>query len=294
AVENAIEVPGDQAGPVERELTEIARGYARNDVNVASIKLADGTWINFVIALAPSASLWTTETILATLLAVLLVLAGALWALRHLTQPYALLARAAERFGRDLHAAPLPEKGPRELRMAAHAFNTMRERLQRLVSDRNQMVAAISHDLRTPVTRLRLRAEFVEDQEQRQAMLRDLAEIETMTSSVLAFASDSAEPEPRETLDLVSLLQTICDETPGAVLTLPPDLPPRVPYPAQPVALRRCISNLVDNAIKYGGCARVSLAATPAGTSIIVEDDGPGIAEDAIETVFRPFRRLEV
>ena len=285
--------PGEEAGPVERELTDIARSYANDDVNVASIQLQDGTWLNYVIALAPGSNLWTIDAILAASLAVVLVLAASLWALRHLTRPYGILANAAERFGRDLNADPLPERGPREVRMAAHAFNTMRERLQRLVGDRNQMVAAITHDLRTPVTRLRLRAEEVAENEQRSAMLRDLSEIETMSRSVLAFASDTATPEKRETLDLVSLLQTIGDETPGATLTLPPDTPPRIAYAAQPVALRRCVANLVENAIKYAGSARFSLDLRPQAIRIVVEDDGPGIDEKEMEAVFRPFRRLE-
>ncbi len=126
------------------------------------------------------------------------MLAGSIWALRRLTAPYALLANAAERLGRDINAESLPEKGPREVRAAAHAFNLMQERLRRFLGDRDQLVAAISHDLRTPVTRLRLRAEFVEDAEQRARMLADLEDIEAMTRSVLAFASDTAQPEARE------------------------------------------------------------------------------------------------
>ena len=106
------------------------------------------------------------------------MLAASIWALRRLTAPYALLADAAERLGRDLNAAALPEKGPREVRAAAHAFNLMQARLKRFLGDRDQMVAAISHDLRTPVTRLRLSAEFVDDADQRARMLADLDDIE--------------------------------------------------------------------------------------------------------------------
>jgi signal transduction histidine kinase len=281
------------AGPVERGLSEIAELYARDDAYVASIQLQDSSWLNYVIAIAPSERLWTPNRIVLAALVVALVLAASIWSLRRLTGPYGLLANAAERLGLDLNAAPLPEKGPRELRGAAHAFNLMRERLQRLVGDRNQMVAAISHDLRTPLTRLRLRADFVEESEQRGRMLADLDEIEMMTRSVLAFASDSAEPERRETIDIISLLDTIAEDTPGVMLALPLGLPPRLPYAAQPVALRRCIANLVENAIKYGKVANLSLAVEADAIRIIVEDDGPGIAAEDIETVFRPFRRLE-
>jgi signal transduction histidine kinase len=223
---------------------------------------------------------------------VVFVLVLSVWALRRLTAPYAMIASAAERFGRDINASPLPESGPREVRAAAHAFNLMQARLRRFFSDRDQLVAAISHDLRTPATRLRLRAEFVEDPEVRLRMLADLNEIETMTSSVLAFASDSAQPEPRESLDLVSLLESLCDDVPGVSLELPPDTP-RFAYAAQPVGLRRCISNVIDNAVKYGRHARVSLKIDTTVVRIVVDDDGPGIPLEAVDMVFQPFRRLD-
>jgi signal transduction histidine kinase len=178
------------------------------------------------------------------------------------------------------------------VRAAAHAFNLMRERLRRFFSDRDQLVAAISHDLRTPVTRLRLRAEFIEDAELKSRMLADLNEIETMTSSVLAFASDSARPEARESLDLVSLLESLCDDVPGVTLSIPADIT-RFAYLAQPVGLRRCVANIIDNAVKYGQRARVSLRIEPAAVHIVVDDDGPGIPPDSVEMVFQPFRRLD-
>ncbi len=280
------------AGPVERVMSEIEDSYNNYDAYVASIRLADGTWVNFINVIAPSPLLWSFDTVAVAVLAIVLVFVASMWALRRLTAPYAMIASAAERFGRDLHAAPLPENGPSELRSAAHAFNLMQERLKRFFSDRDQLVAAISHDLRTPATRLRLRAEFIDDPEQRARMLADLNEIETMTRSVLAFASDSAQPEPRESLDLVSLLESLCDDMPGVSLDMPDDLP-RLAYSAQPVALRRCIVNLLDNAVKYGDRARVSLKVDAAAIHIVIDDDGPGIPEGDVEMVFQPFRRLD-
>jgi signal transduction histidine kinase len=220
-----------------------------------------------------------------------LVVSG--WAVRRLTAPYAGLASAAERFGRDINAVPMPESGPREVRAAAHAFNLMQSRLQRFVGDRDHLVAAISHDLRTPVTRLRLRAEFVDDAQQRGRMLEDLDEIETMTRSVLAFASETAQPEPRETVDLISLLETLTDDTPNATFELAADLPARLAYPAQPVGLRRCIGNLIDNAVKYGRRARASLVLLPSEVRIRIDDDGPGIPPEEMERMFQPFQRLD-
>jgi signal transduction histidine kinase len=203
------------------------------------------------------------------------------------------VASAAERFGRDINAVPMPDSVPREVRAAAHAFNLMQSRLQRFVGDRDHLVAAISHDLRTPVTRLRLRAEFVDDAQQRGRMLEDLDEIETMTRSVLAFASETAQPEPRETVDLFSLLETLTDDTPNATFELAADLPARLAYPAQPVGLRRCIGNLIDNAVKYGRRARASLVLLPSEVRIRIDDDGPGIPPEETERMFQPFQRID-
>ena len=287
------EPPGEDAGPVERFLTEVERHYAVSDAYLVSVQLGNGSWANFTVPAAPSPRLWSDNTMLATVAIIALVLAGAIWALRRLTAPYALFANAAERLGRDINAESLSEKGPREVRAAARAFNLMQERLRRFIGDRDQLVAAISHDLRTPVTRLRLRAEFVEDSDQRARMLADLDDIEAMTRSVLAFASDGAQPEARESIDLISLLESLCSDMPAVTLTLDPGLPARLKCLAGPVGLRRAIGNLIDNAVKYGGCARVSLMLEAAAIRIAVADDGPGIPREAHEAVFRPFRRLE-
>jgi signal transduction histidine kinase len=292
AASSGEDAPGEDAGPVERMLSEIENRYADYDAYVASVRLADGEWMNFVSVAAPVPGLWSENGIAIAAAAIVCVFVISMWALRRLTAPYATIASAAERFGRDLNASPLPERGPREVRAAAHAFNLMQARLRRFFSDRDQLVAAISHDIRTPATRLRLRAEYVEDPEVKSRMLADLREIETMTSSVLAFASESAQPEPRESLDLVSLLDSLCDDVPGVSLELPPDIV-RFGYSAQPVALRRCISNVIDNAVKYGQRARVSLRIDAAAVHIVVDDDGPGIPPDSVDMVFQPFRRLD-
>ena len=291
--EDSADEPDAQAGPVEKFLSEIGERYTLNDSYIVSAQLGDGSWVNFDVPVAPTPSWWSPNTVALTVLVIALVLAASIWALRGLTAPYAVLAAASERLGRDLNTDALPERGPREVRAAAHAFNLMQERLKKSFSDRDQLVAAISHDLRTPTTRLRLRADFIDDPDQRARMLADLDEIETMTRSVLTFASGSAQPEARATIDLVSLLRSLCDDTPGAELCLSPETPSRLGYNAQPVALRRCIANLIDNAIKYGSVARVSLAIDRSAVRIVVDDDGPGIPEAHAETVFRPFRRLE-
>ena len=135
-----------------------------------------------------------------------------LWAVRRLTAPVRTLAAAAEALGRDVNAPPLPEQGPTEIATAAAAFNTMAARIRRFVQDRTEMLTAIGHDLRTPITRLKLRAEFMEDDEQRRKMLADLEELEAMVSATLAFGRDAKSTEPVSALDLAELLRTVLDE----------------------------------------------------------------------------------
>jgi signal transduction histidine kinase len=194
----------------------------------------------------------------------------------------------------DVKAPPLPEIGPAEVRQATRAFNEMQDRIRRFVEDRTQMVAAISHDLGTPITRLRLRAEFVEDQDQRNKMLADLDDMEKMVFSALAFARDEAAGEPRAMVDLRTLLQRVCDDLADAGHAVELAATEKaVPYECRPVALRRALANLVENAVNYGQRARVSLDSREDGVLIRIDDQGPGIPEELHEEVFKPFRRLE-
>jgi len=216
------------------------------------------------------------------------------WAVRHSTAPLALFAGAAERLGRDVNAPDLPEDGAREVHLAAKAFNEMKRRLRGLISDRTQMLAAISHDLRTPITRLRLRAEFVEDKEQRGKMLNDLEQMEAMIASTLAFARDDNANEPRKKLDLVALIQSVCDDASDTGHDVVFTGTQSVFFNGRPLALRRALANLVDNAVKYGHRARVRIDQSPKHFNIVVEDEGPGIPEDELERVFEPFFRLDI
>ncbi|GGC58834.1 hypothetical protein GCM10011504_41330 [Siccirubricoccus deserti] len=288
-------------GPPRFRPREIITSWSpRGPTFLVSLRLPSGEWLNLNIQLPPPRP-WHSETFLIAFAA--MTLAGGLliwWAVRRLTLPVRALAAAAERLGRDVNAPPLPENGPSEVATAAHAFNTMAERIRRFVGDRTQMLAAIGHDLRTPITRLRLRAEFMEDDEQRRKMLSDLEEMEAMVAATLAFARDDSATEPNVALDLAALCRTVLDEAADAHLDLAEAIayegPERLVVQARPVAMKRAIANLVGNALAYGGAARIALAAP--GTHgqplrILVEDDGPGIPDEELETVFQPFRRLE-
>jgi hypothetical protein len=215
-----------------------------------------------------------------------------------LTAPVRTLAAADEALGRDVNAPPLPEGGPSEVATAAAAFNTMAARIRRFVQDRTELLTAIGHDLRTPITRLKLRAEFVEDEEQRGKMLADLEELEAMVSATLAFGRDARTTEPVTALDLAELARTVLDEAsdarPEAAERLSYDGPPHLAVRGRPLALKRALANLVANAVVYGGRASVRLTPPVDGTVVIeVEDDGPGIVPAELERVFEPFHRLE-
>ena len=263
-----------------------------------SVRLPDGAWLNVHAALPPPRP-WHSPTFLIAFILMTVAAAGlTLWAVRRLTRPVRLLADAAERLGRDVNAAPLPETGPSEVATAAAAFNTMASRIRRFVQDRTEMLAAIGHDLRTPITRLRLRAEFMDDDEQRAKMLADLAEMEKMIGATLAFARDEAATEPATPVDLAGLARTVVDEAadaaPEATEKLSYDGPSHLTVRARPVALKRALANLVGNALAYGGAARVRLVPPSNGQiRLMVEDDGPGIPAADMERVFQPFQRLE-
>lgn len=263
-----------------------------------AIRLPDDSWLNLMMLMPPPRP-WHSTAFLAAFLLMTATAAGlTLWAVRRLIAPVETLAAAAERLGRDVNAPPLPEQGPTEVATAAVAFNTMAARFRRFLADRNFIMSAIGHDLRTPITRLKLRAEFIEDDEQRGKMLSDLDELEAMVSATLAFGRDIGAEEPLAPIDLAELVRTILDETgdtyPDAVDRLTYAGPDHMTVMVHPLSLKRALTNLISNAVKYGNSARVSLSPTGAeDVTLLVEDDGPGIPPDDIERVFQPFQRLE-
>jgi signal transduction histidine kinase len=265
---------------------------------IVALQLPDGPWLIVSVPVEPARP-WHSPTFLAAFLLMTAAAAGlTLWAVRRLTAPVRTLALAAEALGRDVNAPPLPEDGPLEVATAAAAFNTMAARIRRFVEGRTEMLTAIGHDLRTPITRLKLRAEFVEDDEQRAKMLADLDELEAMISATLAFGRDAQTTEAVTSLDLPALLRTVLDEAgdarPDVVDQLAYEGPPHLIVHARPLALKRALANLVSNAVSYGGGARVRLLSPVDGMlTIEVEDDGPGIPPQELERVFEPFHRGE-
>lgn len=259
---------------------------------LVAVQLDDGVWLNMQLPYIglreppffPFIGL-TVMTLFVALCSVLIM--------RSANKPLARMAKAAERLGRDVNAPPMSADGPREVREAANAFNEMQTRLRRFIQDRTHMLAAISHDLRTPITRMKLRAEFVDDDEQREKMLADLDEMEAMISATLSFARDDVAHETVSDLDLAALVESLCEdmrETGGDVTYEGCE---ELSFKGRPVALKRAMTNLIGNALKYGQTCKVLMAEESGQVIIRVQDDGPGIPEDDLEEVFRPFRRVE-
>ena len=280
--------------PAPADVAPAAHGAGEVETVMVSLPLPDGSWLNFTASIAAPEPFWSIRFGLSMIVMLSAVVLLSAVVVQHLTRPLATFAHAAQRLGVDVEAPSLPEKGPAEVRQATSAFNEMQHRIRRFVEDRTQMIAAISHDLGTPITRLRLRTEFVEDAEQQRKMLADLDDMEKMVFSALSFARDESGQEPRATLDLRTLLQRVCDDTgdAGYVVTLTCG-DAAMPYDCRPVALRRAVSNLVENAVKYGQQAAVSLVEDLDVFLVTIEDEGPGIPEDRREDVFKPFHRID-
>jgi signal transduction histidine kinase len=259
-----------------------------------AMPLRDGGWLTFATALPESGASFSRQFIIAMFVMALIIVAVSVWAVRRMTRPLASLAAAAERLGRDGQAPPLPETGTVETVQAARAFNAMQVRLRALIDNRTRLFSAVSHDLRTPLTLLRLRAENVENREERDRMVATIAEMDAMIGAALSYARDDASGEPSRPTDLTALTQSIVDDlaATGMPVTLDPPAGPAV-RDCRPPALKRALVNLIDNAVKYGKAARVSVASEAGGVTIAVDDDGPGIPEAEIARVFEPFYRVE-
>lgn len=286
-------VMGGPAEMMHSHMRRMRTDLALGQMLRVSLQLSDGTWLNFSAPGAQPASMWSGRFVLSLTLMILTVGLLAFWVIRRFTAPLNVFTDAASRLGRNVNAPALPETGPREVRRAARAFNEMQDRIRRFVQDRTQMVAAISHDLRTPITRLRLRADVIEDEEQQTKMLKDLEEMEQMISAVLSFAREDGEAEPQARLDLGALLQSICDDMADAGQAVTMKEGPGLLFTGERLALKRAFTNLIDNAVKYGKCAEVRLLDGHEYITAQIDDEGPGIPEDEHEKVFASFYRLE-
>ena len=261
-------------------------------VHRVAVQLPDGTMIAGRVEQGPySPRFWGGPWMMTLMFAVISVTMLGLWAAYALAAPLSSFARAAENFSLENEADPLPERGPEEIRSVARALNRMHERIARLMSDRTKMLAAISHDLRTPITRLRLRAEFIEDEGNRKRMLIDLDQMRSMLESVLSLLRNDRKVEAVTLVDIASTLQVIADQFGDMGHVVHYDGPASATAAARPDDLHRGVTNLVENAVRFG--AEVTIRLDVSGTKLIidVEDDGPGISDARKQEMLEPFVR---
>jgi signal transduction histidine kinase len=262
------------------------------DPHRIGIALPDGTLISGKVMPGQRMTpFWAGPWMMTLLFAVISVTLLGLWAARALTAPLSSFAKAAENFSLNGGTAPLPERGPEEIRSVAKALNRMRERITGLIDDRTKMLAAISHDLRTPITRMRLRAEFIEDETQRVRMLGDLDQMRSMLESVLSFLRNDRRLERMTLVDVASTLQLIVDQFADIGHKVAYEGPPHAMATVRPDDMHRSVTNLVENAVRFGAQVTIRLGLSAKRITIDVEDDGPGISDAHKTDVLEPFVR---
>lgn len=269
------------------------RFQARGIGLALSVSLSDGQWLNVATGFRAPSPGWAWPSIASMALTALAILLVVALTVRRITRPLKALSNAAEKLGRGEAVEPLSETGPAELQRTTAAFNAMQERLTRFVRDRTAMLAAISHDLRTPLTSLRLHAELVEDGETRTKLLAILEEMQRMTEATLAFAREEAAHEETRLVDLAALVGSLCDDLAEIGMDVSFAGTEKAQLSCRPVGLKRALRNMIENAVAYGHRARVSLEESLHEFAIVIDDDGPGIPEEDRERVFGPFVRLE-
>jgi signal transduction histidine kinase len=282
---------GDEG--IEAQLARVASSFGTSGYFAASMKMADSGWINFIVRKSPQSAPLTSANLYLYALVAAVPLIVCFWAVRQLVWPYRRLERAVHRLGEDFNAPEIPERGDYEVRSVIRAINTMQHRLKDHLSEREHLAAALAHDLRTPLTRMKIRCELSKSPTV-QLIRGDIREIERIVTSVLEFSRAETATGPRDKVDLVSLVQDICDNYPEAVLeSLPADRGRGAVVRANTTFLTRAVTNLVENAVRHAGNARVSIVPGEGAVAITVEDDGRGIPPDELEAVVKPFYRLE-
>jgi len=260
---------------------------------VVQVVLRDGAVVTFDSFVSPETAGLPLRLALTLLVLLATVVALSLVAVRWVTGPLTSLATAAEQLGENINRPPLVEAGPLEAQRAARAFNTMQARLSRFIADRTRILTAMSHDLKTPITRLRLRTELLEDEALRGKFAKDLAEMESMVAETLDFMRDTSASEALQRVDLMALLESL--QTDYQDMGNKVEIDGKVGHhlSGRPLALRRCLTNLVDNAIRYGKHATLRVEESADRVTIRVLDEGPGIPDGELEHAFEPFFRGE-
>lgn len=283
--------PTEDLWPSQRSVKFVY--LARLNVMGIATPLKDGSWLHAVYAKPVEGSPFETKAVLSWLMTALALSAIAALIAREISRPLKQLAAAAEGLGRGEVIDDLPESGPVDIRRTAKAFNRMQLRIRRFVEDRTRMLAAIGHDLRTPLTSLRLRAEFVADPELQGKMLRTIAEMSAMTEAAIHYAREECVSESTRLIDISALVESLSEDLAELGLEVHYRSDERIALHCRPDALRRALRNLIENAVRYGYCAHITVFQTTKDVLIEVKDQGTGIPPTEIEQVFTPFYRLE-
>jgi len=256
------------------------------------LQLTSGEWLRVRGGAPEVIFAWPWHLLVNLGLMLLVVVVLVVVAARSTVRPLAELARAAHGLSVDLKSPPLAEDGPSEVREAARAFNAMQTRIRDAIEERERFLAAVSHDLKTPVTRMRLRTEMLTDAEVRERFRSDVDDMQQLLDSAIDFLRGKPVDEPVQPIDLVALAESLVDDYAGLgdVVLHAPDA---LRFSGRPKALKRALMNLIDNALKYGGGAQIELAPKAGGVEISVTDEGPGLPECDLEKVFEPFYRGE-
>jgi signal transduction histidine kinase len=258
-----------------------------------AVQLNDGSWLVFSVMKRTWGMPWADRwAIWLCFLAVSITVVTAL-AARQFSKPIERLAAAVRQFGLNPRAPPIAETGPRELQEVVETFNAMQAQIQKFVDYRTMMLAAMSHDLRTPLTRMRLRGEFIEDQEQQARLFRDVDEMQNMVDEALAFFRDDATAEETTSIDLPRVLLTIANDYADQGIDIGYAGPAHAVYRGRPFALKRAFTNVIDNAAKYAKTPEIELSCEDAALVVAIRDRGPGIPPDALDNVFRPYYRVD-
>ncbi len=256
------------------------------------LELSDGNWLRVTGAPPPSVFAQPQHALFVVAFMLLVIVVLVIVVARSTVRPLTRMAHAAHGVADDLKHPPLPEEGPSEVQEAARAFNVMQKRIREGIEERERFVAAVSHDLKTPVTRLRLRAEMLTDARLRDEIGHDLNEMQQLIDDALEFLRGRSVDEPLQPIDLVALVESVADDF-GSTEVVRVDAPESLRFIGKPVSLQRALRNLVDNAIKYGKRASIGLAQNRGEIVITVDDEGHGLPDSQLEAVFEPFFREE-
>lgn len=271
-----------------------ALGNDEDHTTLISVGLEDGSWLNLTLAQVQPTQVSSPSFLISLLVTTLGIFVVAALLSQWLTRPLNRLAQeAGNLFLAGDDGRLVAETGTREVRTVAAAINDLHRRINRLVADRTQMLAAISHDLRTPLTRLRLRANGIGDEILKASIDRDLDEMEKMIDAVLGFLKEGTDAEPLEPVDIAAILQTIADDAQDAGHQVYAELPRSLVVKGRHLALKRALSNLVSNAVRYGGSAEIRLRRNEREAFTEIIDPGPGIPPEKLDAVFEPFQRLD-